>query len=252
MVTNNPTHDALLLAVLADPADDACRLIMADWLDEHGGAERAAFVRLQCDPDIRSVGKHVSGAGPAAEEFIRRRRELRRRERELLPGAWADFHAPLHEGGASACRNDDDGPHDEGGGRWGVAWRRGFASKISCPLADWLKHGPGVVRRHPVERVVVTDARRYVEFVGREPGFNGWRDNGLSPIIVPGYHATPEDFASALGEQALTHARRAAFPCRACGGKGRRITIFPMGAPPRECSACGGRGWKVGVTAPTG
>jgi hypothetical protein len=30
------TEDALLRAVLADPLDDAPRLIMADWLDEHG------------------------------------------------------------------------------------------------------------------------------------------------------------------------------------------------------------------------
>ena len=37
----------LLDAILADPADDAPRLVYADWLDENGQAERAEFIRLQ-------------------------------------------------------------------------------------------------------------------------------------------------------------------------------------------------------------
>src|SRR5580700_6105903 len=40
-------NDALLLAILADP-DDAVRLVYADWLEEHGDAERAEFIRVQC------------------------------------------------------------------------------------------------------------------------------------------------------------------------------------------------------------
>jgi len=40
---------ALLAAVLADPDDDAPRLIFADWLDERGQPERATFIRLQVE-----------------------------------------------------------------------------------------------------------------------------------------------------------------------------------------------------------
>src|SRR5262245_43085265 len=40
---------ALLAAVLADPDDDAPRLIYADWLDERGQPERAEFIRLQVE-----------------------------------------------------------------------------------------------------------------------------------------------------------------------------------------------------------
>jgi uncharacterized protein (TIGR02996 family) len=39
---------ALWRAVVAEPYDDAPRLIYADWLEEHGDAERAEFVRVQC------------------------------------------------------------------------------------------------------------------------------------------------------------------------------------------------------------
>lgn len=43
------TEDAALWrAVVAAPHDDAPRLIYADWLDEHGQPERAAFIRVQC------------------------------------------------------------------------------------------------------------------------------------------------------------------------------------------------------------
>lgn len=38
---------AFLRSILAAPDDDAPRLIYADWLDEHGDADRAEFIRLQ-------------------------------------------------------------------------------------------------------------------------------------------------------------------------------------------------------------
>jgi uncharacterized protein (TIGR02996 family) len=38
---------AFLEAVLANPDDDAPRLIFADWLEERGQAARAEFIRLQ-------------------------------------------------------------------------------------------------------------------------------------------------------------------------------------------------------------
>ena len=44
-----PQEQALLQAVLDDPEDDGIRLIYADWLEEHGRAERAAFIRAQIE-----------------------------------------------------------------------------------------------------------------------------------------------------------------------------------------------------------
>jgi uncharacterized protein (TIGR02996 family) len=44
--------DALYEAVLAAPADDLPRLVYADWLEEHGDAERAEFIRAQIAGDI--------------------------------------------------------------------------------------------------------------------------------------------------------------------------------------------------------
>ena len=45
-------RDALFAAILANPDDDTPRLILADWLDEHGNKadrEQARFIRLECD-----------------------------------------------------------------------------------------------------------------------------------------------------------------------------------------------------------
>ncbi len=44
------TDDAAFLAAIADrPDDDLPRLVFADYLDEHGDAARAEFIRVQCE-----------------------------------------------------------------------------------------------------------------------------------------------------------------------------------------------------------
>jgi uncharacterized protein (TIGR02996 family) len=42
-------RDALLAAILADPADDTVRLAFADWCEENGDHERAEFIRPRLD-----------------------------------------------------------------------------------------------------------------------------------------------------------------------------------------------------------
>lgn len=42
-------HDALVRAICDHPDEDTPRLIFADWLDENGQTDRAAFVRAQVD-----------------------------------------------------------------------------------------------------------------------------------------------------------------------------------------------------------
>jgi uncharacterized protein (TIGR02996 family) len=45
------TLASLLRACKDEPFDDARRLVLADWLEEHGEPDRAELVRLQVDPD---------------------------------------------------------------------------------------------------------------------------------------------------------------------------------------------------------
>jgi uncharacterized protein (TIGR02996 family) len=41
--------EGLLRAIIAQPEDDALRLIYADWLEEHDRPERARLIRVQCE-----------------------------------------------------------------------------------------------------------------------------------------------------------------------------------------------------------
>jgi uncharacterized protein (TIGR02996 family) len=77
--------DSYLRAILALPDDDGPRLCAADWWDEQGAAERAEFVRVQCELARRYPG--WSGVPSRAPELADGAggsyAELRRREREL-------------------------------------------------------------------------------------------------------------------------------------------------------------------------
>jgi uncharacterized protein (TIGR02996 family) len=43
------TEEGFLEAIRETPDDDAPRLVYADWLDDHGQADRAEFIRVQCE-----------------------------------------------------------------------------------------------------------------------------------------------------------------------------------------------------------
>jgi uncharacterized protein (TIGR02996 family) len=47
----DPTLAGLLRACKDEPFDDARRLVLADWLEEHGDADRAEFLRLTLAPE---------------------------------------------------------------------------------------------------------------------------------------------------------------------------------------------------------
>jgi uncharacterized protein (TIGR02996 family) len=136
------TGDALLRAVLGDPADDGLRLVYADWLEENGQGERAEFIRVQVE---LAGGKPCLSESASPRRFCRpecRRCALRRRERELLGNdvcERCDWHRPLVHGG------------------WEWKYRRGFVAEVACATADWLRYGPALVRAQPLERVRLAD-----------------------------------------------------------------------------------------------
>src|SRR4051812_13666429 len=81
--TVHPAERKLLDAVLADPDDDAPRLVYADWLDEHDQPERAEFIRLQI--------------ALASQPRAKRKEELRLREKELLDRYQERWAEPVAE-----------------------------------------------------------------------------------------------------------------------------------------------------------
>jgi uncharacterized protein (TIGR02996 family) len=102
-----PRVVALLAEIKERPWDDLPRLILADWLEDHGEADRAEFIRLQCrlaaldETDPPPGLRRRLATDVAAYELSPQdreappRRELRRREQELLALHEADWLGPL-------------------------------------------------------------------------------------------------------------------------------------------------------------
>ena len=141
--------DAFLEAILDAPDDDAPRLLYADWLDEHGNADRAEFIRVQC------AAERLPQADP-------RRRPLMERARVLLRARQREWDRPLLD--AAGCRPPSR--------RW-MAWlldlprpkrtypplydwtyRRGFIDSIDVAMRAFLDRADAFFRTAPLREVV--------------------------------------------------------------------------------------------------
>lgn len=161
-------RDCFMARIIENPADDAPRLIFADWLEEQGESERAEFIRVQIAlsriPNIEITnaeqGKFTVHMQPQAvqkladegrlfdPEFIReghRKSEpLRQRERELLCAHHLEWRPDCSFG--IQCRIELS------------YFRRGFVADVELPCSSWLTHGEQLLRSAPLERVTLTQA----------------------------------------------------------------------------------------------
>jgi uncharacterized protein (TIGR02996 family) len=131
-------RDAFLAAILAQPADDLPRLVFADWLDEHGDADRAEFIRLQC----------AAARGELSAAAVHRMAELEA------------AHRPDWLGSA-------------GRGVFHAEFRRGFVEHAVLPAADFLRHGPALRRQTPLRSVALLGARHLLPDLLDGPHLHG-------------------------------------------------------------------------------
>jgi len=125
------TDSDFLAAIIANPADDAPRLVYADWLEEHDDP-RGEFIRVQielegskCEPQCRCG---------MATRCVCRRARLRAREQELMRHAWR-------------------WPIRRRGGRIDCTFSRGFIARVQCRMSDWTMSGGEIARATPLEWV---------------------------------------------------------------------------------------------------
>ena len=107
--------------MLADPDDEAPRLVYADWLEERGDP-RGEFIRVQCEREGLADGDERRWALEARERQLRRR----------YAKGWA--------GSLRALVQD-----------W--QFRRGFVEGITIAAADFLAHADELFRLAPIRRV---------------------------------------------------------------------------------------------------
>lgn len=150
----HPDWPAFLAAIVADPGDDTVRLVAADFLDENGHADRAAFIRVQ----VALARLEASGSGDSPEA-----NDLRKRERAFLgpksvyPHLWAAVECPELVRMPGSGRTGSPLAHLRVVGVERLTWQRGFVGGVRCPAAEWLRHGAAVRARNPVRWVVLTE-----------------------------------------------------------------------------------------------
>lgn len=168
------TRAAFLADIIANPADDAVRLIYADWLDDGGEHERAEFIRVQIEIEglRRSWGVDLwdekvtaTKSEPLSErdqELLGRLEALRPREAELRSDLYGSLMRDAADYHISTGRRVNEWmavmpPH--GGFQVGdVRCRRGFVADIETNCHAWLTHGGRLVERFPtLECVLLTD-----------------------------------------------------------------------------------------------
>lgn len=168
---DHPEWAAFQRAIVADPDDDAPRLVFADWMDEHDRSQWASLIRLQIE--LARLEQTGQGQAPAAEALRRKEREyLRPVSVDLL--FWAVDACPgLVE---MSFRPYSAIPTIVGADR--VTFRRGFVEEVTCTAAEWLRHGQAVRERQPIRdlRLARCDAISRDQWYQMIPALTGLRE----------------------------------------------------------------------------
>jgi uncharacterized protein (TIGR02996 family) len=148
-------REALLWAVLANPEDDAPRLVYADWLEDNGeeaDADRARFIRMQCEAARAEADEAVDWVAGIPEGIrnvldwepiapaVGRRLALEPEVEKLLRRRKKEFLAGLPLGGGVA-----------------IYHRRGFAERCVARTAKaFLKRAEAAFRAAPVTSLTIS------------------------------------------------------------------------------------------------
>jgi len=153
----HPDWPAFLAAIVADPDDDTARLVAADFLDENGDPDRAAFIRIQ----VELARLEATGQGKSLEvDYLRAKERAFLGPLSMYRQLWAAEACPelvrvVSRGGG---RDPLEAMTVEGADR--VTWRRGFVEELMCSTEVWLRHGETVRQRNPVHSVFLTECDR--------------------------------------------------------------------------------------------
>jgi uncharacterized protein (TIGR02996 family) len=115
-------HDAFLRQVIANPDDDAPRLVYADWLDEHGDPARAEFIRLEIEM-ARLMDDH-----PRWEE-----------PRDRASAIWEEHGERWYGDLLRLAEN--------------VGTERGFLESVELNASGFIKHAATLMKHAPVRDV---------------------------------------------------------------------------------------------------
>jgi uncharacterized protein (TIGR02996 family) len=129
---------ALLRAVASDPADDAPRLVYADWLDEHGNSDPASLIRRMVAAPTYAFSWKRSGRPPKTRyqhsEPVRLIRGLRTRLTALCEAGWPEIPDVIR-----------------------VNLHHGIIEAAALPTDEFFRAGSWLFGAHPINSVDLTD-----------------------------------------------------------------------------------------------
>ena len=178
-------EEAFIQAIREAPADDAPRLIYADWLEEHGQADRAEFIRIQC----RLARRSDSDANLVAALAV----ALRSRADGLMRIHWNEWVGPLR---------DIVGPRRD---RYGESWMGeefqtayrphfvgGFVSMLSLDAERFVRRAADLNRLTPLNTLNLWGAGNCARALADTAELKG-----LSTLAFPDYYDAPLKAADA-------------------------------------------------------
>jgi uncharacterized protein (TIGR02996 family) len=172
-------HEAFLQAIREAPQDDTPRLIYADYLDDNGDSDRAAFIRAQCRL------AHLENSTPEAAL-------LRGQAVSLLREHWEEWVDPVGSFlGPNASRHGEHvlrGPFRPGCLN---RFKRGFIESLSLDVEQFVAHWATLARHMPLVDLRLWGAGRGLEAFASLPYLRGvaflhFRDYFDAPLTSAG------------------------------------------------------------------
>ncbi len=133
---------ALLAAIASQPAADVPRLAYADWLDEHGFAIRAEFIRVQ-----HAIKKLEDLPSAEMQGYA----DLYRRQDAILTTHRRELLGPLSRGLTSTDMHRD------------VRFDRGFLVELRLDAERFLQFADSIAAIKPAPEITVWDAASFLE-----------------------------------------------------------------------------------------
>jgi uncharacterized protein (TIGR02996 family) len=181
---------AFLAEIVANPDDDAPRLVYADWLDENGQPERAEAVRLGCE--LRKLE-----GDPRAAEIARRLDVLQRDHAAAWRKGWPAYAHHF------------------------VRFEGGLPSQLYLTATQFRQRGKALRKRFPITSVSLRNARGRLNALAESGMLDGLRDLDLS-----GQRFTSEHVAALAGCAGLARLRRLNLRHCYLDGAGVRALLF--------------------------
>jgi uncharacterized protein (TIGR02996 family) len=118
---------ALMRAVIDQPADDAPRLVLADWFEDNGEPARAEFIHVQIE--IARLGQSDRA----------RLEQLAAREKELYAARTPDWYEDVPKWARQQVTQRYGSLESRKAPRGcKIVFRRGFLSALTCAPSEWL------------------------------------------------------------------------------------------------------------------